>query len=128
MVVKFIFSLLLFFVGVVCVVCIPFFGVKFYREDSKYPHGEDLKSINSKTAFKDLLKGFPIWIWVICLLVFLGAIASIINLWCPSLLTSNEWSFLRFIAFFALFFYIILLNATDDNGKIKGFKKGKKTK
>ena len=125
MVGNFIFSVLLLFIGVLFIVCIPFFGIKFCREDSEYPHGEDLRTIDNKTAFKDLLKGFPLWIWIICFFVFQGAITSILYIWCPSLLSRNVWSFLRFLAIFALFVYIILLNVTDDEGKIKSFKKSK---
>ncbi len=124
MVVKLIFTVLLLFMGVICAVSIPFFGVKFCRE-SKYPHGEDL---DSKTTFKDLFNEFPLWIWIISLLVFLGFITGILNLWCPSLLPNSVWSLSRFVGFFALFFYIILVNVTDDYGKIKWFGKRKKSK
>jgi hypothetical protein len=121
-IVKLIVCTILLLIGGIVTAGIILWGVKFGKE-SKDLNGEDL---DSPTPFLDIIRMFPIWFWVICILVLQGFISSILNILFPSLLSSNTWSFLRFIAFFAFCFYIILLNVTDDYGKLKSRKKKKK--
>lgn len=99
-------------------VIIPFFGVKFFRDDSTAQHGEDL---DSNVSMWDLVKCFPVWLWGLSLMVFQACVIFVIHLWWPSLFDGLEWllSFSRFLLFFAIILYIILVNITDDFGKIK---------
>lgn len=117
-----IFTVLILFVGAfVSFVVIPFFGVKFCKGD------DDLtgESLDSHVSMWDFIKEFPTWIWILSLLVFQACVIYTLNLWCSSLFDGCRWllSFSRFLCFFAIIVYLILVNVTNDVGEIKWFKK-----
>ncbi len=116
--------LVLFGGAFVSFVISPFFGIKFFRDDSTTQHGEDL---NSNVSMWDFIKCFPAWLWLLSLLIFQACIVFTLNLWWPSLFDGFNWilSFSRFLLFFAVILYVTLVNVTDDFGKIKWFRKKK---
>lgn len=124
MVSNLIFTALILFVGaIVSFVIIPFFGAKFCKGD------DDLtgESLESNISLWEFIKEFPVWIWILSLLVFQACIIYILNLWCPSLFDGLMWllRISRFLGFFAIILYVTLLHVTNDYGEIKWFKKKK---
>lgn len=125
MILNLVLTVLLLFLGAyISFAVIPLFGAMFFKDDSESQHGEDL---NSDISLLNFIKCFPVWFWVLALLVFQAFIVSIIKLWCPYLFYNYVW-ILRlswFLGFFAIILYVILVNIVDDYGKIKWFKKKK---
>ena len=125
MILNLVLTVILLFLGAyISFAVIPLFGAMFFKDDSTAQHGEDL---NSDISLWDFIKCFPVWLWILSLLVFQAFIVYILKLWCPFLFYNYVW-ILRlswFLGFFAIILYVILINIVDDYGKIKWFKKKK---
>lgn len=120
MVINFIYSVLLLVAGSIIAALMLLFGVKFCENS-----GELSADPTWKEIFLQMLKGYPLWIWIIVFLAFQPAIIHILTTWIPSIWTTSGWipSISDFIAFIVVGFFIILVKITDDNGKLKIFLK-----
>ena len=120
MIFDFILSVLLLIVGFAFSALILLFGVKFCKDGEKLPDDTTWKDI-----LLQLIKGYPYWVWLFIFLAFQPAIVHILNTWVPSLLTNCEWvlKFSDFIGFITVILFFIIFYITDDNGKLKIFKK-----
>jgi hypothetical protein len=95
------------------------FGVKFCKNGEKLPDDATWKDI-----VLQLMKGYPLWVWIIVFFVFQPAIVHIINLWAPSLWINCAWipKFSDFFGLITIVFFFIIFYMTDDYGKLKLFK------
>lgn len=120
MVINLIYSILLLIAGSIVAAAILLFGVKFCKD------GEELSADPTwKEMFSQMMKGYPLWVWIFAFLAFQPAIIHIINTWCPTLWETYAWplKLSDFIAFIAVAFYTILVRITDDNGRLRDFLK-----
>jgi hypothetical protein len=121
MIIDVIYSALLLLAGCIMAVIIPFFGIKFCKNSGKLEVDATWKEF-----LWQLVKEYPVGIWILSFLAFQPAIVHIVNTWIPSLWTSIncEWipQISDFIAIVTVTIFVVLLKITDDNGKLK-FKK-----
>ena len=122
MIVNFIYSALILFVAFVVVVAILLFGVKFSKDG-----GEVDADPSWKDVILQVLRGYPFWIWIIAFLASQPSIFHILKTWKLVIWAPYEWipDLSCFIAFITVVFYLVLINITDDNGRIKIFSKSK---
>ena len=103
-------------------VIIPLFGIKFCRDDEQLPTNATWKDIVSQ-----LVSGYPFWLWILTFLVFQPCIVHIVDIWIPSAWINIhcEWisQITDFVAMVTFATFAILLKITDENGKLKPFKK-----
>ena len=122
MVINIIYSTLIILFGCGVAACLLFFGVKFCKDDEKLPD-----EVTWKDIVYQLVKGYPFWIWLLAFLVFQPAIIHVVTAWSPTIWTTCEWipQLSDFIAFITIVFYVILINITDEYGRIKFLHKSK---
>ncbi len=122
MIVNVIYSTLIFLFGCSVVAVFLFFGIKFCSDNWDIPNGGTWK-----TVLWQLIKSYPLWIWILALLVFQPAIVHIISVWNPRIWISYKSipQISDFIGFITVIFYIILINITDEDGKIRFLRKFK---
>jgi len=116
MIVNFIYSALILFVAFVVVVAILLFGVKFSKDG-----GEVDADPSWKDVILQVLRGYPFWIWIIAFLASQPSIFHILKTWNLVVWAPYEWipDLSCFIGFITVVFYLVLINITDDNGRIK---------
>ena len=122
MVLNIIYSALVLFVAFVVVAAVLLFGVKFCRNCGELEADPSWKEI-----LLQLLKGYPFWLWIIAFLASQPAIHHILSTWTPSIWSTCGWipNLSSFIGFITIVFYVILINITDDDGRLKNFRKSK---
>jgi hypothetical protein len=122
MIINFIYSALILFVAFVVVVVILLFGVKFCKDG-----GELSANPSWKEILLQLLRGYPFWLWMISFLAAQPSIFHILNTWNLTIWIPYKWipELSSFIGFITIVFYVVLINITDDNGRIKIFRKSK---
>ena len=122
MVINVIFSTLLLIVGCVAALCVLFFGVKFCKDNWNLPDDATWKDV-----LWELMKSYPLWMWILAFLVFQPCIIHIITVWKPTLWASYglDPSTSDFIGFITIVFYVLLVKITDESGRFKFLHKSK---
>ena len=118
MIIKIILSTLIVITGILFLICILLFGLKFCKEPKK-------NKINN--PIWGLIYSFPYWIWIICSFGFQTCITQTLNIWYPVWCSNHEWmiNLSSFIGFITTVLYVILIITTDENGNFKRFHKSK---